>query len=244
MIALLRKEIASFLSSVIGYAVIIVFLLAMGLMMWVLPDTEFNILTNGYANLDTLFILAPWLFLFLVPAITMKSFAEENKSGTIELLLTKPISDLKIVLAKFVASLLLVVFSLLPTFVYFITINQTASPTGNIDGGSIWGSYIGLLFLGSSFVAIGIFASAVTENQIVSFILSLLICFIFYIGFNYAGNSLPIGNIGSLFVQLGISYHYSSLSRGVIDTRDLIYFISLSALFILLTRFVLEKRKW
>jgi len=244
VIALLTKEINSFLNSVIGYVVLTVFLLSIGLLMWVLPGTDFNAIENGAANLDTLFILAPWVFMFLVPAVTMKSFAEENKSGTIELLLTRPLTDLKIVLAKFFASFLLIVFSLLPTLIYFITIYRLASPQGNIDSGSIWGSYAGLLLLGGGFAAIGIFASSITESQVIAFILSLLLCYLFYIGLDYAGSVFPATGIGTFLVQLGIGSHYASLSRGVIDTRDVIYFISLSAFFILLTRFVLEKRKW
>jgi ABC-2 type transport system permease protein len=244
VIALLTKEINSFLNSVIGYVVLTVFLLSIGLLMWILPGTHFNAVENGAANLDTLFILAPWVFMFLVPAVTMKSFAEENKSGTIELLLTRPLSELQVVLAKFFSSLLLILFALLPTLVYFITVYTLASPEGNVDTGSIWGSYAGLLFLGCGFAAIGVFASSVTESQVVAFILSLLLCYLFYIGFDYAGSVLPAGRAGSLLVQLGIGSHYASLSRGVIDTRDMIYFLSLSAFFILLTRFVLEKRKW
>jgi ABC-2 type transport system permease protein len=244
MLALLRKEISIFLSSLIGYSVIIVFLISVGLLVWVLPETGFNLIENGAANLDSLFILAPWVFMFLVPAITMRSFAEENKSGTIELLLTKPLSDTQIVLGKFFASLLLIIFSLAPTLVYYFTVHWMASPYGNIDGGSIAGSYIGLLFLGGSFTAIGVFASSLTESQIVSFIFALILCLLFYIGFGYIGHIFTSGNSGNLIVQLGISSHYSSISRGVIDTRDLVYFISLSAFFLLLSRFVLEKRKW
>ena len=244
MVALLSKEINSFLSSVIGYVVIIIFLLSIGLLMWMLPGTDFNLPENGAANLDTLFILAPWVFMFLIPAVTMRSFAEEKRSGTIELLLTKPLSDLKIVLSKFTSSLLLVLFSLLPTLIYFVTVYELAAPTGNIDTGGIWGSYIGLLLLGSGFTAIGIFASSVTQSQVISFILSFLLCYVFYIGFDYAGTVFPVDSIGQALVQTGINIHYASLSRGVIDTRDVIYFISISAFFILLTRFTLEKRKW
>jgi ABC-2 type transport system permease protein len=244
VISLLKKEISSFLNSVIGYVVIMVFLLSIGLLMWMLPGTDFNLVENGTANLDTLFILAPWVFMFLVPAVTMKTFAEERKSGTIELLLTRPLSDGMIVLAKYLASLLLVFISLVPTLIYFYTISRLAAPAGNIDTGSIWGSYAGLLLLGSGFAAIGVFCSSVTENQVISFILALLLCYIVYLGLDYAGSVFPSSTIGNILVNLGISSHYASLSRGVIDTRDVIYFLSLTAFFILLTRFVLEKRKW
>jgi ABC-2 type transport system permease protein len=242
--ALLNKEISAFLNSVTGYVVIAVFLLSIGLLMWMLPGTDFNLLESGAANLDTLFILAPWVFMFLVPAVTMRSLAEEKKSGTIELLLTRPLSDMKIVLAKYLAAVLLIVFSLLPTLVYFISVWYMAAPAGNVDTGSILGSYAGLLLLASGFAAMGVFASSLTENQVMSFILALLLCYLFYAGLDYAGSVFPDSGTGNILVELGINSHYTSLSRGVIDTRDVIYFLSLSAFFILLTRFTLERRKW
>lgn len=244
MLSLLRKEINSFLNSLIGYVVIVVFLLAIGLFMWVFPGTDFNVLENGYALLDTLFILAPWVFLFLIPAITMRMFAEENKSGTIELLLTRPLTDLQIVVAKYAAAVALVIFALLPTVVYFISIYFLASPTGNVDTAGIIGSYIGLLFLCSGFVSIGVFASSLTNNQIIAFIVGVLLCFFFYSGFDFLTSMQSSSIAGNLLSQLGISAHYSSLSRGVIDTRDLVYFISLTAFFLVLSKFILEKRKW
>lgn len=243
MITLLKKEIQSFLTSLIGYIVITVFLLINGLFIWVFP-LEFNILENGYANLDGLFMLAPFVFLFLIPAITMRSFAEEKRSGTIEILMTKPLSDFQVILAKYFAGVLLVVFSLLPTIVYYISVYKLGSPAGNLDAGGTWGSYIGLLFLGAAFVAIGIFSSTITDNQIVSFILSLFLCGFLYIGFEMI-YSLDIFGSFSLFIQsLGINAHYNSISRGVIDTRDLLYFFSVIVLFILLSKISLESRKW
>ncbi|MBK6445472.1 MAG: gliding motility-associated ABC transporter permease subunit GldF [Bacteroidetes bacterium] len=244
MFALLRKEIDSFLNSLIGYVVILVFLLSIGLFLWIFPGTEFNLLENGYANLDSLFILSPWMFLFLIPAITMRMFAEENKSGTIELLLTRPLSDLQIVLAKYGAAVILVLFSIVPTFVYYISVYKFASPSGNIDTAGISGSYIGLIFLCSGFASIGIFTSSLTNNQIIAFILSVLLCFFFYSGFDFISSMMSTGPVGILLSQFGMSNHYASLSRGVIDTRDLVYFLSLSSFFILLSKFNLEKRKW
>ncbi len=243
MLTLLKKEIRSFLSSLIGYITITVFLLVIGLFMWVLP-TDSNLLDNGYANIDTLFIIAPWVFLFLIPAITMRSFADEKKGGTIELLLTKPLTDLQIILAKYFAGFTLVIFSLLPTLIYYYSVNKLGSPIGNIDTGGMWGSYIGLLFLGAAFVAIGIFASAITDNQVVSFIFALFLCLFIYRGFDLISAFPLLISIDNIILALGIDNHYASMSRGVIDTRDIIYFISLIALFIVSTRTVIESRKW
>jgi ABC-2 type transport system permease protein len=243
MLTLLNKEIHSFFSSLIGYIAIIVFLLVISLFLWVL-QTDSNILENGYANIDPLFIMAPWVFLFLIPAITMRSFADEKKAGTIEMLLTKPLTDLQIILAKYFAGLLLVVFSLLPTLIYYYSVHKLGSPVGNIDTGGMWGSYIGLLFLGAAFVAIGIFASAITDNQVVSFILALFLCFFIYTGFDYLSSFALFGKVDNIILGLGINHHYISMSRGVIDTRDIIYFVGLIALFVISTRTVLESRKW
>lgn len=243
MLTLLKKEIRSFLSSLIGYITITVFLLVVGLFLWVL-QTDSNLLDNGYANIDGLFIIAPWVFLFLIPAITMRSFADEKKSGTIELLLTRPLTDLQIILAKYLAGFVLVIFSLLPTLIYYYSIHKLGSPAGNIDTGGMWGSYIGLLFLGAAFVSIGIFASAITDNQVVSFILALFLCFFIYTGFDYMGSFALFAKIDNIILALGINSHYISMSRGVIDTRDVIYFLSLISIFIFGTRTVLESRKW
>lgn len=243
MLALFKKEISSFLSSLIGYLVIAVFLLVNGMFLWVFP-TEFNILDFGYANLDGLFVLAPFVFLFLVPAVTMRSFADEQKSGTIEMLLTKPITDLQIITAKYLSSLSLVLFSLIPTFIYFITIYQLGLPKGNLDIGAIMGSYIGLLFLGASFTAIGIFSSSITDNQILSFILAVIISGFAYLGFELIFSFSLFGPFDLFIKQLGISAHYSSVSRGVIDTRDILYFASLIALFLSFTKLTLSSRKW
>ncbi len=243
MYALFNKEINGFLNSLIGYIVIIVFLVVMGLFLWVLP-LQFNILDFGYASIDGLFILAPFVFLFLIPAITMRSFADERKSGTLELLMTQPLTDLQVILAKYFAGVVLVIFSLVPTLIYTISVYRLGLPVGNLDMGGMWGSYIGLLFLGSTFVAIGIFASSVSDNQIVSFIIAVFFCAFFYIGFDLFYTFILSGKIGLAIQSIGINAHYSSISRGVIDTRDLIYFISISVFFILLTKISLESRKW
>lgn len=211
--------------------------------MWVFPG-EMNILDAGYANIDTLFIIAPWVFMFLVPAITMRLFADERKSGTIELLLTKPISDIQIIMAKYLAGVTLVLISLIPTLVYYLSVHLLGNPIGNIDTGGMWGSYIGLFFLASGFVAIGVFSSSITENQIISFIVAVFLCFFFYLGFDSISNLSLLGKVDAFIIQLGIQEHYISMSRGVIDTRDVVYFFSLAAFFLLLTKTVLESRKW
>jgi ABC-2 type transport system permease protein len=243
MIALVQKEVGSFFSSLTGYVVIIVFLVVNSLFIWVFPG-PLNIPDGGYATLDTLFVIAPWVFLFLVPAVTMKMFAEEKRSGTIDLLLVRPLSDLQIVMAKFTASVALVLISLLPTLVYFWSVYSLGNPVGNLDTGAIWGSYIGLVFLASVYAAIGIFSSSLTENQIIAFIVAVLVSFFFYAGFEIL-SALPMPAMTeNLLLYLGIDEHYRSISRGVVDTRDLVYFISVIAFFIFLTRTVLQSRKW
>lgn len=243
MYSILKKEINTFFSSLIGYIVIGVFLIYLSLMMWVLPDT--SIFEYSYATLDQLFDLSPLIFMFLIPALTMRSFAEEKQSGTIELLVTRPLSDLQIILGKFFACVALLVFALLPTLIYYITIYTLGSPVGNIDSGATWGSYIGLILLGASFVAIGIFASSLTRNQIVSFVIAIFFCFIFYWLFDMISR-LPIfvGKIDDVIQMFGVEYHYRSLSRGVIESRDVIYFLSIIAFFIAATKVSLESRKW
>lgn len=242
MLALLRKEVRAFLSSLIGYIAICVFLLMLCIFLWLLPG-DTNILDNGFASLDPLFALAPWVFLFLIPAITMRSFSEERRSGTIELLMTRPITDLQVVLAKFLAGFILVLFSLIPTLIFFYSVHALGIPPG-MDTGGTWGSYLGLLFLAAAFVAIGIFSSSVTDNQVVAFIVSVVLCFFFYMGFQFIGELPFLSGIDHLVLALGINDHYISLSRGVIDSRDMLYFLSLIGVFILLTKTILESRKW
>lgn len=241
MYALFKKEISNFLGSLIGIMVVVVFLLITGLFLWVF-QSDFNVMTFGYANLDSLFILAPWVFLFLVPAVTMRSFAEERRTGTIEMLLTKPLSDWQIVTGKYFAGVVLVIIALLPTLIYYISIYQLSLPVGNVDNGGFWGSYIGLFFLSATFVSIGLFCSSVTNNQILAFILSVFLCGFLYLGFDLIYSMALFGKVDLFIQQLGMANHYSSMSRGVIDTRDLIYFLSVIVLFLSLTKLTLSIR--
>lgn len=242
MIQVLSKEFSSFLNSLIAYVVIGVFLTAMGLLMWVFPET--SVLEYGYADMDTLFSLGPYVFIFLIPAITMRSFAEEAKGGTLELLLTKPLSDWDIILGKFLACFLLVILSLVPTIVYYFSVYALGNPAGNIDTPGVVGSYIGLILLGAVFCSIGIFSSSITQNQIVSFIVSAFLCYILFAGFE----SLSLLNVWSeqaLFIKgLGLLYHYEALSKGLIDSRNLVYFGSVITLMLLFTRINLGTRSW
>ncbi|MBI1183419.1 gliding motility-associated ABC transporter permease subunit GldF [bacterium] len=242
MITILRKEINLFFSSLIGYLVIAVFLVINGIFLWLLPNS--NILSEGYATLEQLFTIAPWVLMFLVPALTMRSFAEEQKTGTFEILATKPISDTQIVLGKFFAGVSLVFLSILPTLVYFYTVYQLANPVGNVDVGATIGSYIGLLFIGAVYVSIGVFASSLTDNQIVAFILSMLACFFFYGVADWIVGLQTLRPVESLITYIGLQTHYNSISRGVIDTRDLVYFIGFIALFIIFTKTRIAYRKW
>jgi ABC-2 type transport system permease protein len=243
MIALLKKEIATYLSSLIGYVVIAVFVLITGLFLWIFQG-EFNILDSGFSSIEPLFFISPWVFMFLIPAITMRSFAEEKRSGTIELLFTRPLTDLQIISAKYLAGLLLVIIAILPTLVYYITVYKLGSPVGNIDSGGTWGSYIGLLFLAAGYIAIGIFASSITNNQIVSFLFAAMMCFFMYTGFSSLASFELFGSLDNKIIKLGIQDHYNAMSRGLIDTRDVVYFIALIAIFLILTRTVLRGRKW
>ncbi len=243
MKAIFLKELQQFFSSLIGYIAIIVFLLVLGLFMWIFPDT--SILDFGYATLDSFFSIAPYIFIFLIPAITMRSFAEEINTGTIELLSTRPVTELQIILGKYFAALLLVLIAIIPTFIYFYTVYALASPVGNIDVGGILGSYFGLFFLGAVFVAIGIFCSSITSNQIVAFILGVFLCFFLYLAFSYISQfGIFVGKNDYLVDSLGLSAHYDAMGKGVIDTRDVVYFLSMISLFILLTRTALSSRKW
>lgn len=243
MLALLRKEIRSFLSSLIGYVVIAVFLLLISLFMWIFPG-QWNTLDVGLANLDTLFYIAPWVFMFLIPAITMRSFSEEKRTGTIELLLTRPLSDLQIIFAKYLGGLVLVLISLLPTLIYFISIWVLGNPQGNIDTGGTWGSYVGLLLLASAYVSIGIFTSSITPNQIVSFLVSALLCFFMFIGFESIGSFEWFGSLDDFIINLGMNEHYKSLSRGLIDSRDVVYFGVVTMAFLFASRTVIQSRRW
>lgn len=239
MKALFWREIASFFGSLIGYLVMGVFLTLSGLFLFVF-DGEFNLLQSGFNDLTPFFTLAPWIFLFLIPAVTMRSISEERRGGTLELLLTHPISVGQLVMGKFWGALFLIVCTLIPTLIYIYWMNTLGLPPGNTDLGSTMGSYIGLLFLAASYTAIGLFTSSLTENQIVAFISAVLVCFFFYFGLDALSNLLPEGLQNA---SLGMQSHFSSLSRGVIDTRDLLYFTAVSAFFLLATQFKLKTLK-
>jgi ABC-2 type transport system permease protein len=243
MTAIFLKELQQFFSSLIGYMAIIVFLLVLGLFMFIFPDT--SILDFGYATLDSFFSIAPYIFIFLIPAITMRSFAEEINTGTIELLSTRPVTELQIILGKYFAALLLVLIAIIPTLIYFFTVYSLASPVGNIDVGGILGSYFGLFFLGAVFVAIGIFCSSITSNQIVAFILGVFLCFFIYLAFSYLSQfGIFVGKNDYLVESFGLSAHYDAMGKGVIDTRDVVYFLSIISAFILFTRTALSARRW
>ncbi len=241
--AIFRKEINAFFSSLIGYIVIAVFLVIMGLFLFVFPET--SLLNFGYSSLGSFFQLVPNVLTFIIPAICMRAFAEERQTGAIELLVTRPLRDIEIILGKFFACVLLVVIALLPTLIYYYTVYQLGAPVGNIDAGGTIGSYLGLLFLSMAFVSIGLFASSLTTNQIVSFLLALALTFWFYFGFDFLSTLPVFYGRGDIFVQsLGMQDHFRSLGRGLIDSRDVIYFLSITAFFILLTVISLERRKW
>ncbi|WP_231427309.1 MULTISPECIES: gliding motility-associated ABC transporter permease subunit GldF [Pedobacter] len=241
MYAVFKRELFSFLSSMVAYITIGVFLLISGLLLWFFPDT--SILDYGYADLSGFFSLVPYLFMFLIPAITMRSFAEERREGTYELLITRPITVWQIIFAKYLACLVLILFSLLPTLIYAYSISKLGFPEGNIDSGAVIGSYIGLFLLGATFTAIGLFSSALTKNQVVAFVICAAICAFAFLGFDYTSQLISLQNIEGLITNLSINQHYNSISRGVLDTRDLIYFITFSCLFLLFTKLVIGGKR-
>jgi len=242
MWSIFRKEIAVFLNSLIAYLVILVFLTFIGLFMWVLPES--SILDYGYAEMDTLFSYGPLAFLMLIPAITMRTFAEEKKDGTIELLLTKPISDWALILGKYFSACALVAFALVPTILYYFSVYQLGKPVGNIDSAAIATSYIGLFLLGCVFTSVGVFASSISNNQIVSFILSLLLCYVLYNGFNHLASLNLWEGSAIVLLPLGLDYQYTALSKGVVDSRNVFYFISDISIMLISTKLVLGSRKW
>ncbi|MFY0599082.1 MAG: gliding motility-associated ABC transporter permease subunit GldF [Cyclobacteriaceae bacterium] len=241
MISIFLKEVNEFLDSLIAYVVIGVFLVGIGLLMWIFPDT--NVLDYGYASMEPVFSLGPYVFMFLIPAITMKSFAEEKRNGTLELLYTLPFKEIDVILGKFFAGYFLVFFSVLPTLVYYFSLYQLGNPVGNMDTPGIIGSYFGLLLLGGVFTSIGILSSALTGNQIVSFILSAFLCFLFYAGFDSIASINLWSKWSSFIAYLGIMQHYSSMSRGLIDLIDLAYFIGTTTIILMLTKLILGLKK-
>ena len=235
MLAIFKKELNSFFASPIGYLVIAIFLLVNGLFLWVF-NGDFNILNAGFADLNAFFFLAPWFLLFLIPAITMRSFSDEMRLGTIEILKTKPLTDWQIILGKYTGALILIILALVPTLIYVYSIYQLGNPVGNLDTGSTLGSYIGLLFLASAFTAIGLYTSTLSHNQIVAFLIAVAISFFMFFGFD----ALADLNIINGIQHLGMKEHFNSISRGVLDTRDLIYFLSVSIFFLYLTKLKLS----
>ena len=243
MKALYLKELRSFLSSIIGYIFIGIFLVLNSLFMWVF-SYETNILDMGVADLRSFFGISPIILIILIPAITMRSFSEEKRTGTIELLFTRPISDLTIILAKYLAGVTLVLVSILPTLIYYFTVHQLGDPVGIVDDGATFTSYIGLFLVGSCLVSVGIFASSITTSQIVSFIISVFFCWFLFLGLDMLAVYSQFGGLDIVFRNFGIMEHYESIQRGVIDTRDIIYFISFIAVFLMSTKLVLKSRSW
>jgi ABC-2 type transport system permease protein len=240
MKSIILREIKSFFGSPVGYLVIAIFLISNGLFLWVF-EGDYNILNSGYADLTPFFTLAPWILIFLIPAVTMRSFSDEKKQGTLELLLTKPLSIWEIVNGKFLGSLFLIVLAIVPTFIYVKVILNLGLPEGNIDMGSTIGSYFGLLFLIASYSAIGIFTSTLSENQIVAFIMAVFLCFTFYFGFEGIASLIP--GQSTIISVFGMQDHFKSMSRGVIDTRDVLYFLSVTVLFLSFTVYQLKSFK-
>lgn len=241
MLAILKKEVNSFFSSSIGYLVIALFLILNGLFLWFFKS-EFNIFDYGFADLTPFFTLAPWILIFLIPAITMRSFSEEKRLGTLELLLTKPISGWHIVLGKYFGAFVLILLALVPTLLYVYTVYSLGNPIGNLDVGSTLGSYFGLLFLIAAYTSIGVFTSTLSQNQIVAFITAVFICFFMYFGFEGIASADVFGDFNSLIENLGMKTHFDSIARGVIDTRDVVYFVSVTIFFLFLTVLQLKKR--
>ena len=233
MFAIFRKEINQFFSSPIAYTIMVVFLTSVGLLLWVFPDA--SLLENGYADMGTFFNLTPYVMLFLVPAITMRSIADEVRSGTLEWLLTKPVSRWGIVGGKFLASWLLVILTLVPTLLYYITLYQLGSPVGNIDSAGVFGSYIGLVLLGGVFVAIGLWASSLNDNQVVAFVLGVFFCFLLYIGLSALAGLSLLGSLSYYVSLFALDEQYRALGRGIVDSRNVLYLASLIVLFLILT---------
>src|SRR5699024_313652 len=236
MLAILRKEINAFFSSTVGYLVIGLFLVANGLFLWIIPG-EYNILDSGFADLSPFFELSPWILMFLIPAVSMRLFSEEFKLGTIEILQTKTITSIQIVLGKYFADVIIIIISLLTSILYLYTIGQLGTIINNFDSGVVIGSYIGLLFLVLSYASIGVFASTISSNQIIAFLIGVCISFVLYYGFS------AIASLRSslLFIEsFGMQEHFKSISRGILDTRDILYFVCISLFFIAATSYKLE----
>ena len=234
MWSVFKKEITSFFTTPVGYLVMGLFLVLTGLFLWVFKG-PFNIFDYGFADLSLFFLLAPWIFLLLIPAVTMKSFSEERKVGNLGILLRKPISYMSLVLGKYLGAFVLVFIALLPTLLYVATIYELGTTEGNLDTGLIWGSYAGLFLLMAVYTAIGLFCSILTENQIVAFMGSILLCFLMYFGFESLSTLFPDGQWALAIQKMGMKAHYEQISLGVLDSRDLVYFVSLTGFFLFLS---------
>lgn len=242
MWSLCKKEISQFFSNLTGYLAILLFLLLNGLFLFI--SSSFNILEYGYATMENFFILSPFILLILIPAVTMRLLTDEWRTGTMETLLTRPISARSIIFGKYLASLIVILLALIPTLIYPICLELLAEDQHALDMGATSGAYIGLIFLCSSFAAISLCASSFTQNPVVAFLSGASFCLIAYAGPEMLSKiSLFRGNIDYLLLQTGMQFHFRSISRGVIDSRDLIYFISLTALFLFITTKRLEARK-
>jgi ABC-2 type transport system permease protein len=242
MLTIFKKEINQFLNSLLGYLVLVIFLVASGLLFWVFPES--NVLDYGFAEMGGFFRLVPFVFIFLIPAITMRSFAEEKKSGTLEWLLTKPVGEWSIIMGKFLASWFLVLIALLPTLVYYFSLFQLGAPKGNIDSAGVLGSYLGLMLLASVFSAIGIFGSSITDNQLVAFVLAVFFCYFFYSGFASLAGINVWSEASPILEYLGLDFHYQALGKGLIDFRDVFYFVSVASAMLFATRLTLSSRRW
>jgi len=240
MYSIFSKEIKSFFGTLTAYIVIGIFLALTSLFLWVIPG-QFNIPDSGYAHVDGLFMIAPWLFLFLCPAISMRSIADEKQNGTWELLITKPVSKWQIILGKYFAAMFVVIAALIPTTFHYFVVSHLAEPVGNVDSGAFWGSLLGLGFLAAIFTAIGLFSSAISNNQIVAFVMAVVISFTLFYGFDLTMSFFETGNAKELIESIGINAHYKSISRGVIDSRDIVYFVVSSFLFLLLAQLRISK---
>jgi ABC-2 type transport system permease protein len=243
MFAIFRKEINGFFSSLTGYIVIAVFLLINSLFMWIFPG-QWNILDSGYASLDTLFFISPWVFLFLVPAVTMRMIAEEKRLGTLELIYSRPLSERELIYGKYLASVVLVLLALIPGLVYFLSVWLLGETPGNLDEGATWGAFIGLFFLAAVYASAGLFASSLTDNQVIAFIIAVLISFVMFSGFDSLAYLPGLKKVDEVIIRLGINEHYKSMSRGVLDLGDIVYFIAVVVVFNEATRLVLMSRKW
>ncbi len=243
MLSVFLKDFKGFFGSLTGYLVVMVYLTTNGVLLWIFPGS-FNIPLSGYASLDSLFILSPWMFMFLIPAISMRLIAEEAKTGTLDLLLTRPISEFGLIFAKYLSALVLVLISILPTLIYFFTVWYLGSPRGVMDTGGTSGSFLGLILLASVYVSIGVFSSSLTDNQIIAFLIAVILTFIMYIGLFELGNLTGMRPFGTYISALSIEAHYISISRGVVDSRDILYFASASFVFLYLTTLKIKSRKW